>query len=579
MKSSKKWILPSSISTFALLPMTIITSCATTNNEVSKEEGKQPETPIIPEERPDISDLWNQAGSDNLNGLKIDQYANVIKQLQLSASDQMSQYDNQKLTNKLWDGTTLPNTYKIEIISGNTSKGTLSLKLIRPNIPDTTINISGFNTNAPMYHQYQNFELKLESWFEKLLPINTSSTFATEIEKIDSATWNELIKDGQVTIYDKATLNQLKIVKLSELKAAGYQFQYRAKISKGEIKLDVTTFMYGYIYQNQKWVVNPDSLEEIVQTGLLWIHIPTISDAKKYLMTKTTFDASVANRTLPSAIVGQIVAWSTNGFGNFYDDNLIVNPLINDGSAFQQKYFKNQRLGLNFGDYEYSADDKKGVLKVILNLFIDGENDGIMQPLTIDKMATNQVLAQHIDTSPDRWSIEGTWKPSLITNLKRDSVLKAKIDQYFQNPTGQWNDLTIDGTNLVHDQLKQAIFSNNQNRQEHWNWFNRQFGQSLTLFGKRFEADFATASPLAKPESGQYLFYNNLINIRDFIVGLDYLNLDFSNLTTKIVKLGKDMLKLKFENVKLILNTFDISDALQGNLTISLDLMQSDWIK
>lgn len=572
-----KWISPSAISVFSLLPMTIITSCATTTNEEPKTDGG---VGIVPEERPDIKDLWNPAPSENLNGLKIDKYANVIKQMQLSASDQMSQYDNQKLTNRLWNGTNLDKSYRIEIISGNTSSGTLSLKLIRPGVPDTTINISNFDTNAPMYHQYQSFEIKLDAWFDKLLPINTSSNFATEIEKIDSNNWSEIIKDGFVTIYDKATLKPLKTAKLSELKAAGYQFQFKARINKSEIRLDITTFMYGYIYQNQTWVANPDSLEEITQMGMLLIHLPTINDAKKYLLSKTTFDANIASHTLPSAIIGQIIAWSQHDFGAFYDDDLVVNPLVNDGSAFQQRYFKNQPLRLNFNKYIYSGDDTKGILTVNIGLLIAGEDSGFEQSLTIDKMQTNQNLVQHINTTVDNWNIDGGWKTSLIANLKREASLKQKIDQYFQNPSGSWTDLSINGNDMIHPQLKQVIFANGQNRQDLWNWFVNQFGQTkaITLFGKAVNPDFDNASPLAKPNNGQYLFYNNLININENIVGLDYLSLDFTNLTTKLVKTANNTLQLKFENIKTVLNTFT-SDDIRGNLVISLDINQADWNK
>ena len=565
------------IALIPIVPIVFTTSCAMNEQKVDQDDEK--DEVIIPEDKPDQNDLWLSAGSDNLNGLKIDRYANVIKQLQLSASDQISQYTNQKLTNHLWDGTNLTTDYKIEIVSGDSSKGNLSLKLIRPNLSDEIINISNFHTQAPVYHQYQNFDLNLDKWFMKLLPINVSANFASAIEAIDSGTWNQLIADGYVNIIDKTTLNHLKTVQLSQLKAAGYQFQFKARISKNDVLLNVETFMYGYQYnqQEQKWVVNQDSFDLVSQSGKLIIHLPTIRDVKQYLMRQTKFDPEVAKQILPSAIVGQINAWTKHEFGNYFNDQLIINPLLDEQSQFLKTYFKNQRLTLNFADYQYQSNDDTGALDVVIELMIDGDHDGISQILKL-QMQTNTQLKAQLSQISDQWIIQNdSWKKNILTNLKRDHDLAKKVDQYLQTG-GTWQDVNIsDGINLIPDLLMRQIFSANESRQKHWTLLQRQFGTSLTLFGKIWNADFDSARPLAKPNEGQYLYYNNLINVGGWVIGLDYLTIDWSNLKTTIVANQNNQLVLKFSGLKLNLIPFGSGDGLNSDLTINVVISANDW--
>lgn len=565
------------IALIPLIPIAFMTSCAA-NDQVIKDPDNGDSGIIKPEAKPDQADLWLSAGSDNLNGLAVDRYANVVKQLQLSASDQLVQYSDQSLTNRLWDGTNLTNDYRIEIISGNTSTGQLQLKLIRPQLSDEIINISKFYSQAPVYHQYRSFDLDLDKWFANLLPINTSANFASAIEAIDSDLWNQLISEGYVNIIDKNTLNHIKTVKLSELRNAGYQFQFQSKITKSEIRLDVQTFMYGYQYdaKTKQWIINQDSFDVIVQTGILTINLPTIQDAKHYLIAQTTYDPAVAKQILPSAIAGQIVAWEQFKLGKYFDEQLIINPLLNPQSSFLKTYFKNQQLILKFNSHTYESNDEQGILKVTIDLMNGDDYEGISKSLNL-AMQTNSQLVKILKQKQDDWNLQGSLKRVVIQNLKADQDLKQKINHYFQTG-GTWNDVVInDGNQLVPEQLKQAIFTNGQNRRDYWQLLKRQFGSTLTLFGKQWDADFDQIAPLAKPTDGQYLFYNNLINIENNIIGLDLLNIEWTKVKTTLVSGQNGQLVLKFSNLELQLFPFGLIDALKSTLTIDLNFSANDW--
>lgn len=570
--------MQAAIALIPLIPIAFVTSCATNNQVIKDPEDDGNSGVIKPEAKPDQADLWLSAGSDNLNGLEVDRYANVVKQLQLSASDQLVQYSDQSLTNRLWDGTNLTNDYRIEIISGDTSTGQLRLKLIRPQLSDEIINISKFYAQAPVYHQYQSFDLDLDKWFTNLLPINTSPNFASAIEAIDSDLWNQLISEGYVSIIDKTSLNHIKTVKLSELRQAGYQFQFKSRISKSEIRLDVQTFMYGYQYdgKTKQWLINQDSLNVIVQTGILTISLPTIQDVKHYLINQTTYDQVVAKQILPSAIAGQIVAWDQHNLGRYFNDDLIINPLLSPQSSFLKTYFKNQQLVLKFNPYTYQANDEQGTLKVTIDLMNGNDFEGISTSLNL-AMQTNAQLVKILKPKHDDWNLQGSLKRVVIQNLKEDQDLNQKISHYFQTG-GTWNEVVInDGNQLVPEQLNQAIFANGQNRYDHWQLLQRQFGSSLTLFAKQWDADFDNLRPLEKPNDGQYLFSNNLINIENNVVGLERLNIEWSHVKTSLTSDQNRQLVLKFSNLKLQLLPFGLFKGLTSALTIDLNLSANDW--
>ena len=582
MKKIKKWNpwIQAAIGLIPLIPITFVTSCATNDQVIKDPEASDHPGIIKPEAKPDQADLWLSAGSNNVNGLEVDRYANVVKQLQLSASDQLVQYSNQSLTNRLWDGTNLTNDYRIEIVSGDTSTGQLRLKLIRPQLSDEIINISKFYTQAPVYHQYQSFDLDLDQWFNNLLPINTSPNFATAIAAINSDLWNQIINEGYVNIIDKTSLNHIKTVKLSELRQAGYQFQFKSQINKGEIRLDVQTFMYGYQYhpKTNQWSINQDSLNVIVQTGILTISLPTIQDAKRYLIDQTTYDDAVAKQILPSAIAGQIIAWDQHNLGKYFNDDLIINPLLTPQSAFLKTYFKNQQLGLKFDPYTYQPNDEQGTLKVVVNLMNGDDFEGITKLLNLE-MQTNEQLVKVLKQKHDQWTLQGSFKRIVIQNLKQDRALNQKISHYFQTG-GNWNEVAInDGIQLVPEQLKYVIFANGQNRYDHWQLLQRQFGSTLTLFAKQWDADFDIDNirPLEKPNDGQYLFANNLINIENNVVGLDYLNIEWSQVKTSLTSGQNGQLVLKFSNLELQLFPFGAISALTSPLTIDLHLSANDW--
>lgn len=578
------WFLPLWVS--PLVPLSLITSCATTSEKTDQDQdgsNQSPQPPILPADPPPVNDLWLVAGSDNVNGLKVDRYANVVQQLQLSASDQISQYNDQKLSDQLRNGTNLDQSYQIEIVAGDTSKGTLTLKLIRPKLAPEKINISNFYTDAAVYHQYQSFTIDNEKWFNQLLPINISSNFATEIEAISSELWNQVLADGYVTIIDKSSLATIKTVKWSDLKKAGYQFKIQAKINQSEIRLELKTFMYGYVYQNQQWEINQDSLEPILQTGRLLVHIPTIDDAKNALIEQTSFDANYAKTILPSVVVAQINAWSRQKYGHFFDDQLIINPLVDQQHPFKQKYFKNQKLNFSFNDYEYQANDQSGDLNVVVNLMIDGELSDKQKVIKINKMLTNQALKDYLAKQNDQWTTDGFLKTQAITNLKSDHDLKTKINKFFATNGSQWSDLVLDPTRaqaLVNEQLKKSIFNDSISTENNWNWFIKQFNkgqQNLQLFGAQFRAEFNGNEPFLKPEANQYFYHNNLIKIDQFLVGLASLRIDFNDLEVKIVKTTNQQLALQFNQLKLTLLATGSADEIQSNLTISFTFDQNQW--
>ena len=101
----------------------------------------------------------------------------------------------------------------------------------------------------------------------------------------------------------------------------------------------------------------------------------------------------------------------------------------------------------------------------------------------------------------------------------------------------------------------------------------------MQLFGAQFRAEFDGNQPFLKPETNQYFYHNNLININQFLVGLTNLRIDFNDLEVKIVKTTNQELKLQFNQLKLTLLATGAADEIQSNLTISFNFDQSQWDK
>lgn len=127
------------------------------------------------------NDLLNPEGG-SIDGLKVDQYLNLVKGLNLTKQTNLLDLSNENLSAKLQAKTN--DESSVEIENGSTFNHQLNLKINLLNKSIIKIKIEGFDYYVPEGLQYKNIDFDSKKWKDDGQPILTSPNLS-DIDQID----------------------------------------------------------------------------------------------------------------------------------------------------------------------------------------------------------------------------------------------------------------------------------------------------------------------------------------------------------------------------------------------------------
>lgn len=510
---------------FLLLPLVVlapplaIVSCSS-NSDSNENQGQVDQ------------DLYNPAGG-NVNNLQVDKYLNVVKKLDLKSNTKLVDLNNQDLTQKIQK---YDSGSSVEILTGSTSQGNLSLKLTKGNKEEVQINIKGFEKQSNVVFTYSDFKIDEPKWVENLLSIQTSGDL-TSLESVSSEIWTKVIKDFNVKIDNATNLTTVENTTYKKLLREGVKFSFSAKTtgSTSNLKMKISAIVPGMFYQNGSWVSDPANQDQIeqLQPDATTLNIPSIDIVKKYVIDKTSVDESVLPSFYPSALQAAIEFHKKKGT-NFIWDDLVKNNLIkNPSDKIMQKYFKGKTLKLAFDLDKSTINDWTNALIFNVNLELDG---------TVEKNFKKEFEFYDKNKSIADLEKQSKWetKPTVI-DLKADSQILSKtlkglkdhelgsqmIEDYFSGTeTDLDTNIPIDYNSILDDSFNQSLYNiePNQDESEHKKLINKiKENFDLKLLNKPLDFDYN--ANFSNPSDTKLMYESGLFNFDGNIFQIQKLDL------------------------------------------------------
>lgn len=507
----------------AVAPVAIVASCSS-NSLVNRSELFKPE-------------------AGEFNGLSANKYANILKALDLKPSINLKDLNNQNLTQQIQK--TEPQA-KVEIVTGSTAKGSLTLKVGDKNDQAATaaqLEITGFQTDIPAMMEYvfkpvefapTNPNFNTDIWIENLLPIENHEG-VKKIEDTQSITWKKILNENNIEVIlhsskpeEKPSKAETKpiVLTLKELKEKGFDFDIKATRieNTNEVQFNIGSVLNHYLYNPQGgiWTVDSKNKITIAQTEAdkAKTSIPNENAAKQYVLDKTKF----VDDKLPTFYPSLIKALSeynstleTNNDKPFWLPDLIENDLVdaaaNAGTSKNRvldTYFKNKKIQLSIVPNPIIADDYAGVLILQIDLFIDGQEDW-STTFELSSEGTNKKLGDHLEAfrkNPDVWTLKdtSTWKTNILKALKSDNDASSVISGFFSNQTLSKEEVVVsidqissDAPEIIYgrplEEPETKVDEHKTKIQKIKNNFN-----SLTVFGKELVFEYQSKTP-GKPNT------------------------------------------------------------------------------
>ena len=184
----------------------------TFKDDLPTQKPQSPVGPDKPEAKPSSNQVLTPAGG-TVNGLQAASFANVVKQLELLPSTKIDDLTDDALSKALGI-----QGMKVQILEGDTLKGTLKLKLTKTkksslvltqatNQPaEQIVEIKGFSSIFHNKYRYSNFKINPSAWVYNLLDVvDRNGNFNTEeawkrIQFLNSDQWNEIIDDATIEV-------------------------------------------------------------------------------------------------------------------------------------------------------------------------------------------------------------------------------------------------------------------------------------------------------------------------------------------------------------------------------------------
>lgn len=510
---------------FLLLPLVVlapplaIVSCSS-NSDSNENQGQVDQ------------DLYNPAGG-NVNNLQVDKYLNVVKKLDLKSNTKLVDLNNQGLTQKIqkYDSGAL-----VEILTGSTSQGNLSLKLTKGNNEEVQINIKGFEKQSNVVFTYSDFKIDEPKWVENLLSVQTSGDL-TSLESVSSEVWTKVIKDFKVQIDNATNLTTVENTTYIKLVNQGVKFSFSAKTtgSTSNLKMKISAIVPGMLYQNGSWVSDPANQDQIeqLQPDTTTLNIPPIDIVKKYVIDKTTVDESVLPNFYPSALQAAIEFHKKKGT-NFIWGQLVKNDLLEKAqqNPIMQKYFKGKTLKLAFDLDKSTINDWTNALIFNVNLELDGKIEKNFKK-EFEFYDKNKSINKLSETS--LWDIIPTVinlnensevLSKILKELKGNSDVSSEIDDHFKGQDFIEKEINIQYDKLLNDILSKSIYEkdSNDSETEHKKTIDKiKKNFDLKLLNKPLEFNYST--DISNPSNNQLMYSTGLFNFDNNIFQIKKIDL------------------------------------------------------
>lgn len=542
----------------AVAPVAIVASCSS-NSLVNRSELFKPE-------------------AGEFNGLSANKYANILKALDLKPSINLKDLNNQNLTQQIQK--TEPQA-KVEIVTGSTAKGSLTLKVGDKDDQAATaaqLEITGFQTDIPAMMEYvfkpvefapTNPNFNTDIWIENLLPIENHNG-AKKIEEMQSITWKKILNENNIEVIlhsskpgEKPTKAETKpiVLTLKELKEKGFDFDIKATRieNTNEVQFNIGSILNHYLYNPQGgiWTVDSKNKITIAQTEAdkAKTSIPNENAAKQYILDKTKFVDDKLPTFYPSLIRALSEYNSTldaNSGKPFWLPDLIENDLVdaaaNAGTSKNRvldTYFKGKKIHLSIVPNPIIADDYTGVLILQIDLFIDGQEDW-STTFELSSEGTNKKLGDNLESfrrDPDVWTMKdnSSWRTKILNVLKSDNEAKTVIDDFFSNQTLSKEEVVVsidqissDAPEIIYgrplEEPETKVDEHKSRIQKIKDNFN-----SLTVFGKELVFEYQSKTP-GKPNTN-----NKKVDLTKTTIDFETGLITFNDNTFQIEALNTDL--------------------------------------
>ena len=542
----------------------------TFKDDLPTQKPQSPVGPEKPEPKPTSDQVLTQSGG-TVNGLEATSFANVVKQLELLPSTKIDD-----LTDDVLSKTLGISGMKVQILEGDTLKGTLKLKLVKTkktnlvlaqaaNQPaEQVVEISGFN---PIFHnkyQYSNFKLNPSAWVYNLLDmVDHNGNFNADeawkrIQFLSSDQWNDLIDDATIEVVkpNESTNNKLEkkswasVIRDHKFKVFADKMIPAQKNEPAKISLKISAnapfTAMRYDLKSKKWVPQMNGKDPVrvdngfvLQTGEALVLPLKASLAAEGVLNRTQVFEPYFNDLYPSALATTILQKVKKTPGAFIN-NMIFNDLVFGGRAKEvaKKYFNNQSISFVYYQPEklLFADDFYDTFRFGIQIAIGGKiqtkNEG-PSPLVknlevVDKTKSLNVLKQQLTNTTTQLQLkkDSLIRKNIIKLLKDNAALKTEIDKGLAGQTINLKDKEV--TTATSNMNKHFVLTNNLNKTPLYNnnllnpQNKEQNQKSLQLWANEFDLKFLN-NPLVldyevdpnnlKPAKGHLNFETGLYNL------------------------------------------------------------------
>lgn len=529
---------------------------------------KKPESVLGPETaepKPPAADILKPEGG-NVNGLKADKNANVIKQLELLPSTRIESLSDAELTKSLG----IPNA-KVEILEGDTLAGTLKLKVTSPSTVvlaegveakannEQIIEVSGFKPIYQDKYKYTDFKINASWWIYYLLDVvDKDGKFNADeawkrIQFLNSEQWNKIIDDATIEVIkpnaDASTAPQKKSWKaLTDHKFEVYADKIIPASGKEPAKISLKIAANApfnamqYDTKTKRWVEKKDKNNKPIrvpngmvlqaeQALALPLNYQRASEGVLYYTTAyEPYFADLYGSVLRSTIIEK-----TKQVPDFFINNMVFNDMVFGGRAkeISKKYFNGQTLAFAYDKPDtIFADDSWNIFRFGVKLVINGKiqdkiygnKPAVVKLELFDKTKSIEKLKEELKKVTTKLELKETSviKKNIIKLMKEDTKIQGEIDKGLSGAA-------INTSEILKSSIKK-ILTNGLDKAPFYNVSlgkplnKEQTKKNLELWDKEFDfkflnqpmnIDFDLNPDQLKPEKGHLNFDTNMYNYDD----------------------------------------------------------------
>ena len=409
--------------------------------------------------------------------------------------------------------------------------------------------ISGFKKMTSKSIRLSKISINMDNWFNDLQPIDTSAN--DSITSIKSEDWiNKYL--ASATVFDE---NYYSLGELSNLVKDGLTISLTAQIKNKDISFTISNANYQhkqYNPTNKQWENIDSSIISLTQASpsTQTVALPTLKDAKEFLVNKTYLNLEELKNHYPSYYVG--VANHSRNLGRQYwsDDNLLKNDYLD---KICNKYFssENSKLSLTINTSSITANDFKNTLAFNVGLLLNDELQLQIKTKPFELINQCKNINENVKIFNKSINVVSiTEEGSMWKTIK--SYLKKNFANQIDNMYNQTNNSSVKFENVNSTQIVPNILRTNlinfYNTEENVNksWQSIIKNIKPTIFNQEINLSFA--KQLSFEKTNTLNFYTQLFWLSEtesFVIeSLEYI---FPNkITLKVENVHSGAIRVSF---------------------------------